>query len=175
MTGFEDRERAIFLALTSRSLVPIEWLRERGREREVEGRGRFLEQEESRFHGVRAEIMDASRYASIMCLVETGYPRLDSANNRYSLGAATSSILVHIRDLYYSSIRRYKFCPRLPPASLSIQSTLPRTTTALCSLHSRRETSANDKNGSIYYFVLSLSILEEILRHPSPYREGAIK
>lgn len=89
--------------------------------------------------------------------------------------AATSSILVHIRDLYYSSIRRYKFCPRLPPASLSIQSTLPRTTTALCSLHSRRETSANDKNGSIYYFVLSLSILEEILRHPSPYREGAIK
>lgn len=39
--------------------MPIEWLRERKREREVEGRGRFLEQEESRFHGVRAEIMDA--------------------------------------------------------------------------------------------------------------------
>lgn len=53
------RELAIFLTLTSRSLVPIEWLRERKREREVEGRGRFLEQEESRFHGVRAEIMDA--------------------------------------------------------------------------------------------------------------------
>lgn len=103
-----------------------------------------------------------------MCLVETGYPRADSANNRYSV--QPSSILVQ-----YTYIFATRATPTVTNFVLGCHPTYRYSPTSSRSLphHSRRErrraTIKTDRFTTLYFISFHR---KQILRHPTSYREG---